>query len=120
MWLATGAAGLFLFIIGLLGGPSLWRAFLLLGGVLLALGFGVATEPVAKISPEGVTIKRGGYLATDKLVMWSSIRSVQPVSERVVVLQLIDGSSAELRMGALTDEDRQRLHSVIRERSHRG
>lgn len=116
-WLALGFTGLVLFTVGLFVGPSLWRALLLVGGVLAALGFGVATEPLAKISPEGITIKRGGYLATDKLVRWSSIRSVEAASERVVLLHLIDGSSAEIRMGSLTDDDREQLYAAIRERT---
>lgn len=99
--------------------PGLWRAALLAGGVLAAAGFGLATEPVYLIGPEGLTIKRGGYLAIDKLVLWPSMRSLEVVSERAVRLELPDGSAIDVQLGALAPADRTRLVITLQERIHR-
>lgn len=103
----------------LIARPQLWWLEAFVGFLFVAAGIGAVTESVCKLSPEGVTIRRGGYLATDKLVRWPSIRSVEVVSDHEVHLHLLDRSVTELRIGALSEADRMRLISEIQRRTRR-
>lgn len=99
--------------------PGLWKAALLVGAVLAAAGFGLATEPVYLIGPDGLTIKRGGYLSIDKLVCWSSMRHLEVVSERLVRLEVLDGSTIDIHLGALSAGDASQLVITLQQWTRR-
>lgn len=90
---------------------SFWTG--LIGAVLLAFGLGNAIEPLVLTDSEGITIKRGGFLAMDKLIRWTSVRDLKRPDASKLLVQLPDHSWVGIDLGSLSEEDRSRLLSEI-------